>query len=102
MNNHRGMTLLEVVVAFAIIATISVAMLMGFRLMMAITLQADQANQTDLALETHIAKDGAGSWTTGAAIQSIDIPAAGKTWRIPGAIRIYQQDGRRFQVFVPE
>ncbi len=55
LHNKRGMTLIEVVVSFAIVAIIAGVIIVGFRTMGMISLEGNKIDNIDQKLESQIA-----------------------------------------------
>jgi prepilin-type N-terminal cleavage/methylation domain-containing protein len=101
LKSKTGMTLVEVMVAFAMIAIVSLVVVFGFHTMSGVSLKGSKINNADQEMESVIAQD-AGSYATEAAITGIEFTVDGNSFKIPGNVRIYADDERTFRVFVPE
>jgi prepilin-type N-terminal cleavage/methylation domain-containing protein len=102
LRSKKGMTLVEVMVAFAMLAIVTVIIVVGFRAMSSVTLKGDELSNADQELERMIASDDTGSYTTEAAVQGLAFSADQTNYLIPGTVRVYTEDGKTFRVFVPE
>lgn len=94
------MTLIEVVVAFAIIAVISVVIVIGFRTMGGVLQSGSEMDRIDQELEDKIAKSGAPTSSTGAILE---FEVSGTAFTIPGSVNEYETDedgtAQKFKVF---
>ena len=98
MKSKRGMTLIEVVVSFAIIAVVSVVIIIGFRTMGGLLQDSSAIGRLDQELEQDIAT------STQAAVNTpAEINISGNTITIKGNIKEYEitegSKTQRFKVF---
>jgi prepilin-type N-terminal cleavage/methylation domain-containing protein len=102
LRSKKGMTLVEVIVAFAMLSIVTVILVVGFRAMSSVTLRGDELSNADQELERMIAAEDTGSYTTEAAVQGLAFSTDQTNYLIPGTVRVYTEDGKTFRVFVPE
>ena len=98
LNNKKGMTLIEVVVSFAILAIIAVVIIMGFRTMGAVSQEGNKIDNIDEQLEQQVAASGDPESETGA-----DLTTSDSSITIKGKVKQYtvNEDGKEltFRVF---
>lgn len=100
-SGKNGMTLVETIVAFAIIGIILVVAIMGFNTMASVSTRAQDINKANQDIETLIVQGEVyDSDEATLRISAID-PVSGETiaLEIPGTIQTYEQDGGRLRVF---
>lgn len=102
LKNKNGMTLIEVVVAFAIIAVVSVVIIIGFRTMGSVLNEGGEVSRLDRKLEKDIAISSPSAVTSGAVLK-----ISGDAIAIDGNIKEYtikDKDGesQTFRIFESE
>ena len=102
-NSRNGFTLIETIVALAIIAIILVVALTGFNVLSRVDIQAQEWNAADESLEAAIAAGiNYESYTTTSLTFSFVNPSASGetiTISIPGKVLKYEHNGKTIQVF---
>jgi len=97
-KNKKGFTLIETIVAFAIIAVILVVALVGFNTIANTSNRAQAWNQADQTLENMIAKAEPGTFTAEPktlVVYQNGAPVA----TIKGELRTFEYEGRKMEVF---
>lgn len=103
ISNKKGMTLIEVIVAFAMVAVISVVIIIGFRTMGSVLKEGGDTSRIDQQLEKEIATSSPGAVEpTPAAIE-----LSGSSIKIDGNIQEYYVEGedgskQSFRIFVAD
>jgi len=96
----KGFTLIETIVAFAIIAIILVVALIGFNTISRVDLSAQGWNASDQAIENLISLGGSGNDPANPDKQVVlTIVTGGETFKITGDIRTYVDGGKSITVF---
>jgi len=102
INSRKGFTLIETIVAFAIISIILVAALIGFNTISNVSNRAQDWNASDQTVESLIAAGGQGNdQTNHPDIKNVGltISAGGADFTVSGSIRTYVNDGKTISVF---
>ena len=103
-KGKTGFTLIETVVAFAIIAIIVVVAMMGFNTIAGVDKMAKDTARADESLELMIAA-GTGYTTNPPpeeVVLLVTVEGIEEPVRIPGRILAYEEDGRILEVFRPD
>lgn len=103
-RRKKGFTLIESLVAFAIIAVILVAALSGFNALASLNIKAQRMNLADESLEAFIASRAPGNDPDHPDKKAAISFGAGddESIRITGNVRVYFSNGRTLAVFVPD
>jgi prepilin-type N-terminal cleavage/methylation domain-containing protein len=103
LRKREGMTLIEVMVAFVLIAIVALIAVVGFNAMASVTRKGDDIREKDKGLENAVAVDEPDTYTTAPGVGKLkfDLDGTEDTVEINGEVRIYEQDGETFRVFVP-
>lgn len=102
LKNKKGMTLVEVVVAFAIISIVSVVIVIGFRTMGGVLHEGSSVSRLDQQLEKDIATSSGTAIKTEA---SLDVEnASGEAIELKGQVKEYtvtdeNGDKQTFRIF---
>lgn len=105
LRNKKGMTLIEVVVAFAIISIVSVVIIIGFRTMGGVMKEGSDVSRLDQELEKNIATSTS---TSESGIKYLNL--SGEAIQLKGTIKEYtttdssSEDGgtQTFRIFEAE
>jgi len=104
-HNNKGFTLIETIVAFAIIAIILVVALIGFNTIANVNNRAQAWNKADESLENMIA---AGTEYTSSLPATLKVtvtnPGTGQQFstQIDSAIKVFTYEGKTLEVFQPD
>ena len=98
--NKKGMTLIETIVAFAIISVIIVVALMSINTITSVNVKAQDMNMADEALEDMIAAGTGGTDSDKVTVTIGDPSNPATTFSFQGVFRTYETNGRSMTVFV--
>ncbi|MDR0357280.1 MAG: prepilin-type N-terminal cleavage/methylation domain-containing protein [Clostridiales Family XIII bacterium] len=101
MKTKQGMTLIEVMIAFAMIAVIAAVAVFGFYAIANVLAKSERIQYADQTLEENIAS-GKNGTKEASLSNGLAFSAGGIDYEIPGDIAAYAEDGKTFRVFVPD